>query len=174
MRAPLNVESIEEGLQMGTWWKTFESMKETEEENRETNKNILAPWGSWWVSSEDYVAGEKPPNPMMARLRRKTGQEINQWKTFKLDEEMWEENQKIIVIVDEKTFQSGWKTGKKKPRLMERGGVCLRKDLDNKGLGQNKVLYSSLGVELLMVNYYAGFPALARKTDLRLPASFWL
>ena len=25
---------------------------------------------------------------------------------------------------------------------MERGGVCLKKDLDDKGLGQNKVLYS--------------------------------
>ena len=37
---------------------------ETEEENRETNKNILALWGSWWVL-KDHVAGEKPPNPVM-------------------------------------------------------------------------------------------------------------
>ena len=34
------------------------------------------------------------------------------------------------------------------------------RDLDDKGLGQNKVLCSSSGVELLMVNYHAGSPAL--------------
>ena len=85
---------------------------------------------------------------------------INRWKTSELDEEMWEENRKIIDIVDEKTFQPGLRTGKEKPRLVERGGVCSRKDLfegetwmirdlDDKGLGQNKVLCSSSGVELL-------------------------
>ena len=31
----------------------------------------------------------------------------------------------------------------------------MRKDLDDEGLGQNKVLYSSLGVKLPMINYYA-------------------
>ena len=83
---------------------------------------------------------------------------------------MWEENRKIIDIVDEKTFQPGLRTGKKKPRLMKRGRVCLkgdlfeeglvqRRDLDDKGLGQNKVLYSSSGVKLPMVNYHTGSPA---------------
>ena len=38
----------------------------TEEENRETNENIRAPSGSWWVS-KDYVAGDKPPNPVENR-----------------------------------------------------------------------------------------------------------
>ena len=33
---------------------------------------------------------------------------------------MWEENQKFINIVDEKTFQLGLKTEKEKPRLVER------------------------------------------------------
>ena len=56
---------------------------------------------------------------------------------------MWEENQKIINIVDEKTFQSGLKTRKKKPRLVEKEGTCLRRDLVKEGPGQNKVLCSS-------------------------------
>ena len=32
---------------------------------------------------------------------------------------------------------------KEKPRLMERRKVYLRKNLDDEGLGQNKVLFSS-------------------------------
>ena len=84
-----------------------------------------------------------------------------------------EKNRKImgVDIVNEKTFQPGLKTGKEKPRLVERGGVCLRKDLfeggtlmirdlDDKRLGQNKVLYSSSRVKLLIVNYHTGSPAL--------------
>ena len=43
---------------------------------------------------------------------------------------------------------------------MERRGVCSRRNLDDKELGQSKVLCSSSGVELPMVNYCAGFPAL--------------
>ena len=42
---------------------------------------------------------------------------INQWKTSELDEEMWKENQKIIDIVNEKTFQPGLRTGKEKPKV---------------------------------------------------------
>ena len=45
------------------------------------------------------------------------------------------------------------------------------RDLDDKGLGQNKVLYSSSGVKLprrLPNTLYA------RETDLWLPAGFWL
>ena len=70
---------------------------------------------------------------------------------------MWKENHKIINIVNEKTFQSGLRTGKEKPRMMERKEVCLRRDLDDEGLGQNKVLCSFSRVELPMVNYHAGF-----------------
>ena len=43
---------------------------------------------------------------------------------------------------------------------MERRGVCSRRDLDDKGLGKSKVLCSSSGVKLPMVNYHAGFPVL--------------
>ena len=44
---------------------------------------------------------------------------------------------------------------------MERGGVCLKRDFDDKRLGQSKVLCCSSRVELLIVNYYADFPALS-------------
>ena len=53
-------------------------------------------------------------------------------KPLELKEQMWEENRKIIDIVNEKTFQPELRTGKKKPRLMERKGlfeVCSKKDL---------------------------------------------
>ena len=69
---------------------------------------------------------------MIKRLKKKTGRGINQYKTSQLDERRTEEeNRKIISvdIVNEKTFQPGLKTGKEKPRLMERRGVYLRKDL---------------------------------------------
>ena len=46
------------------------------------------------------------------------------------------------------------------------------RDLDDKKLGQNKVLYSSLGVKLLL--YKLPDVPYVRKTDLRLPAGFWL
>ena len=57
-------------------------------------------------------------------------------KNLPTDEGDGEENRKIISvdIIDEKTFQPGLRTGKEKPRLMERG-VCLKRDLDDKGLG---------------------------------------
>ena len=48
---------------------------------------------------------------------------------------MWEENQKIIDIVNKKTFQPGLRTGKEKPRLDERGGTCLRRDLVEERFG---------------------------------------
>ena len=44
-------------------------------------------------------------------------------KPPKLDEEMWEENQKIIDIVNKTTFQPGPMTGKEKPRFVVRGGT---------------------------------------------------
>ena len=64
---------------------------------------------------------------------------------------------------------------KEKPRLVERGGIWWSiKNLDDKGLGQNKVLYSSSGVKLPMVNYHANSRRSAKETDLYLPAGFWL
>ena len=46
-------------------------------------------------------------------------------KNLPTDEGDEEENQKIIKIdiVNEKTFQPGLRTGKEKPRLVERGGM---------------------------------------------------
>ena len=85
---------------------------------------------------------------------------------------MWEENRKILDIVNEKTFQPGLRIEKEKPRLVDRGEICLRREtwlkryLVKERLGQNKVLCSSLGVELQMFNYHAGslaFSALRRQ-----------
>ena len=48
-------------------------------------------------------------------------------KNLPTDEGDWGGKPKdLIDIVDEKTFQPGLRTGKEKPRLMERGGVCSR------------------------------------------------
>ena len=41
-------------------------------------------------------------------------------KSLKLNEEIWEKNQKIIDIVNEKIFQPGLKTEKEKPRFVVR------------------------------------------------------
>ena len=41
-------------------------------------------------------------------------------KPPELDEEMWEENRKIIDIVDEKSFQSRPRVGKEKPKFVIR------------------------------------------------------
>ena len=51
---------------------------------------------------------------------------------------MWEENQKIIDIVGEKTFQSGLRTGKEKPMYVVKRGTLVEE-----GLGRNKMLFSS-------------------------------
>ena len=45
-----------------------------------------------------------------------------------------EENQKIIDIVNEKTFQPGLKIEKEKPRLVERKKTYLKKNLVNEDL----------------------------------------
>ena len=95
-------------------------------------------------------------------------------KNFLSNEKDRKENQKIIDIVDKKTFQPGLRRGKEKPRLGERGGTCLRRDLVDEGLGQNKIPRSSLEVKLLMVNYHAGSLALSileRQISDYLPAS---
>ena len=51
---------------------------------------------------------------------------------------MWEENQKIIDIINEKIFQLRLKIEKKKPRF-----VVRRRTLVEKRLGRNKVSFSS-------------------------------
>ena len=51
---------------------------------------------------------------------------------------MWEENQKIIDIVNEKTFQTGLSTEKEKPRFVVRGRTLVKERL-----GRNKMLFSS-------------------------------
>ena len=48
---------------------------------------------------------------------------VQSMKNLLTNEEMWEENRKIIDIVDGKTFQPELRIGKKKPRLVERGGT---------------------------------------------------
>ena len=72
-------------------------------------------------------------------------------KNLLTDEEDGGENWKIISIniVIEKVFQLRLRIEKEKPRLVERDWV--RRDLDDEKLGQNKVLYSSSEVKLLMV-----------------------
>ena len=51
------------------------------------------------------------------RLERKTEKGSIDEKPSELNKKIWEENQKIINIVDEKTFQSGLRTRKKKPKV---------------------------------------------------------
>ena len=108
---------------------------------------------------------------------RETGEEnrtresINE-KPPELDEEMWEENRKIIDIVDEKTFQPGLRTGKEKPRFVVRGGTLVEE-----GLGRNKVLFSSQrGRTANGQTTKCRLPdaPCVRETDLRPPAGFWL
>ena len=69
---------------------------------------------------------------------RETGEENQTRESIdekppELDEEMWEENRKIMDIVDEKTFQPGQRQGRKK-----RKWCGERRDLVG-----NKVLFSS-------------------------------
>ena len=113
-------------------------------------KNLPTRWWKDWGRKPDKRSiDEKPPN-WWGRLGRKT--EKSWWKNL-----------------------STWtKDRERKPRLVERGGVCSRRDLDNERLGQSKVLYSSSGVELLIVNYHAGSPtffALGKQISGYPPAS---
>ena len=84
---------------------------------------------------------------------------------------MWEKNQKIINIIDEKTFQLRLRIGKEKPRLVERGKTCLRRDLVRIKcyvvLQQSQTANGQLSYRL-----HGAFRT--RETDLQLPASFWL
>ena len=79
------------------------------------------------------------------RLGKKIGQENQLMKNLQnFNEKIWEENQKITDIIDEKTFQPGLRTGKEKPNVCGKrrdfgwGGTLVKKRL-----GRNKVLFSS-------------------------------
>ena len=56
-------------------------------------------------------------------------------KNLPTNERDGEENRKIIDIVVEKTFQPRLRIGKEKPRLVEKRGTCLRKNLVDEGHG---------------------------------------
>ena len=83
---------------------------------------------------------------------RKPDKESIDEKPLKLDKEIWEENQKIIKCryCQWKNLPTWTKDRKKKTEIgQERKNVVWSmKDLDDKGLGQNKVLYISSGVKL--------------------------
>ena len=73
---------------------------------------------------------------------RETGKENRTWelideKTLELDKEMWEENQKTIYIINEKTFQPGLRTEKEKPRFIVRGGTWLEQNTIQFSAGSN-------------------------------------
>ena len=61
-----------------------------------------------------------------------------------------------------KNLSTWTKNMKRKTKIgrERRDVVWLMRDLDDKGLGQNKMLCDSSKIELPMVNYYAGSPAL--------------
>ena len=54
----------------------------------------------------------------------RTGESIGK-KPPELNVKMWEENRKIIDIIDKKTFQPGARTRKEKPRFVMRKGTWL-------------------------------------------------
>ena len=117
---------------------------ETEEENRVINENILASWGSWWVS-EGHVASGKPPNPMTGDWGKKLDKRSIDEKppTDKGDRE---ENRKIIKCRYHQwknlpiwTKDREWKTeiGGEREDVVWSMRDLDDKDLDDKGLGQN-------------------------------------
>ena len=50
-------------------------------------------------------------------------------KSLKLDEEMWEKNQKTIDIVNKKTFQPGLRIEEEKPRFVVRRRTLVKERL---------------------------------------------
>ena len=53
----------------------------------------------------DHVIGKKPLNSMKETGKENRRRESINEKLLKLNKEIWKKNQKIIDIVDEKTFQ---------------------------------------------------------------------
>ena len=92
-------------------------MKETGDENRKTIKNILAPWGSWWVF-KSHVDDEKPSNPVMEDWGGKPDKKSIDKKLLELNEEIWEKNQKIISLM-KKPSNLDLEQGKKDQRWDE-------------------------------------------------------
>ena len=84
---------------------------------------------------------------------------------------MWEKNQKIIDIVDKKIFQPELRRGKEKPRLVERKKICLKRNLVK--IRYYAVLQQSWTANGQLLYRLPGAPR-TNKTDLRLPAGFWL
>ena len=77
-----------------------------------------------------------------------------------------EENQRIMI----KKLPTWTKNRERKSRLLKRRRVCLRRDLDDKGPGQNKVLCSFSGAKLLTIK---AFQYSLRQRD-RFPATYQL
>ena len=83
-------------------------------------------------------------------------------KNIPTNEGDWGENPKNH---DEKTFEPELKAEKENRDWWREEGfvweeTCSRRDLDDEGLGQNKVIYSFSEVKLPIVNYHADFPVL--------------
>ena len=118
---------------------------------------------------------------------RETGEENRtedqSMKNFPTNKENWGGKPKdLIDIIDEKTFQPRLRTGKEKPRMMDRGGVCSKKDLFE---GETWMIRDLVRIKCYVVlqksncqwtNGYCRLPGApcARETDLRLSAGFWL
>ena len=133
-------------------------------------KNLPTRWWKGWGGKPDKGSIDKKPSNQWRRLERKTRQKINQWKTSQPMKKTGEENRKImrykyyrwknlLTWIEDRKGKT--EIDREGSRLMERGGVCLRRDLDDKELGQSKVLCSSSKVELPMVNDHTDFPALS-------------
>ena len=102
---------------------------------------------------------KNPPTQLWKTEEENRTYELIDEKPSKLNKEMWEENRKIIDIV--------WWTRKENPEVCDES-----RNLDNERLGQNKVLCSFSGVELPPCRL-SNAP-IAKETDLRQPAGFWL
>ena len=98
----------------------------------------------------------KTSQPSYERLKRKTGQKNQSIKHLQTRWENMGGKSKDYRYHWWQTFYPKLRKEKEKPEVVERGGVCLIKDLVDEGLGQNKVLYSSSGVELPIINYHTG------------------
>ena len=165
---------------MGTWWKTSQPDEGDWEGKPGDQWEHPSPVGKlmslkrscrWWKTSQ-------PDDGKTEEENRTRDQSM---KNLPADEGAGEENRKIIDIVDEKTFQPRLRTEKEKPRLMERGGVCSRKDLFEGGTWMIRDLVRiRCYVVLQESNCHGQLPCrlpdapCARETDLRLPAGFWL
>ena len=152
-------------MSIGEWEpgkKPPDLMSETEEENRGKMRTFY-PHTEADESQRIMSLVKNLPTQLWEIEEENRRRESIDEKPPELNEEMWEENRKIIDIVDEKTFQPGLRTGKKKPRLMERRDLvgircCSVSESNCKRLNhQMQVSRRSI-----------------KETDLRLSTGFWL